>query len=65
MAKGDSFDVMDLLSDDSQYDSMIEDGEEVGQQKQNALSDLNTNINSLSEISLNLESQNGNIVGTE
>jgi len=59
MAKGDSFDVMDFLSQDSQSDSMLEDEHNCdrNQEQQNELKVQDINMLDLSQTSLHLESR--------
>lgn len=59
MAKGDSFDVMDFLSQDSQSDSMLEDENncDSNQEQQNELKVQDINMLDLSQTSLHLESR--------
>lgn len=73
MAMGDSFDVMDLLSEDSQFDSMVEDEEEEANEEVEGNSMLNTPIQqenmliSISDINLNVntKSQRDSLTNTE
>lgn len=70
---GDSFDVMDLLSEDSQFDSMVEDEEEEANEEVEGNSMLNTPIQqenmliSISDINLNVntKSQRDSLTNTE
>jgi hypothetical protein len=75
MAMGDSFDVMDLLSEDSQFDSMVEDEEEEEEANEEVEGNsmLNTPIQqenmliSISDINLNVntKSQRDSLTNTE
>lgn len=73
MAMGDSFDVMDLLSEDSQFDSMVEDEQEQANEEVEGNPMLNTPIQqenmliSISDINLNVntKSRKDSLTNTE